>query len=41
VLTTLFMLGCVWASAKIFRLGILSQGQTPSIPKLVAWVFSK
>ena len=41
VLTTLFMLGCVWASAKTFRIGILSQGQTPSIPKLVAWVFSK
>ncbi len=41
VLTTLFMLGCVWASAKIFRLGILSQGQTPSIPRLIAWVFSK
>ena len=41
VLTTLFTLGSVWVSAKIFRLGILSQGQTPSIPKLIAWVFSK
>ncbi|NBV20506.1 MAG: ABC transporter permease [Proteobacteria bacterium] len=41
VLTTLFMLGCVWASAKIFRIGILSQGQAPSLPKLVTWVFSK
>lgn len=41
VLTTLFMLGCVWASAKIFRIGILSQGQAPSIPKLITWVFSK
>ena len=41
VLTTLFMLGCVWASAKIFRIGILSQGQAPSIPKMIAWVFSK
>lgn len=41
VLTTAFMLGCVWASAKIFRIGILSQGQTPSIPKLIGWVFSK
>ena len=41
VLTSLFTLGSVWVSAKIFRLGILSQGQTPSIPKLIAWVFSK
>jgi ABC-type Na+ efflux pump permease subunit len=41
VLTTAFMLGCVWASAKIFRIGILSQGQAPSIPKMVKWVFSK
>ncbi|MFM8468721.1 MAG: ABC transporter permease [Limisphaerales bacterium] len=41
VLTTAFMLGCVWASAKIFRIGILSQGQPPSIPKLVKWIFSK
>ena len=41
VLTTAFMLGCVWASAKIFRIGILSQGQAPSIPRLIRWVFSK
>lgn len=41
VLTTAFMLGCVWASAKIFRIGILSQGQAPSIPKMIRWVFSK
>ncbi|MBI5800546.1 MAG: ABC transporter permease [Verrucomicrobia bacterium] len=41
LLTTLFMLGCVWASAKIFRIGILAQGQPPSIPRLIAWVFSK
>jgi len=31
----------VWASAKIFRIGILSQGQAPSIPKMIRWVFSK
>jgi len=41
VLTTAFMLGCVWASAKIFRIGILSQGQAPNLTKLVKWVFSK
>jgi ABC-2 type transport system permease protein len=40
-LTTAFMLGCVWASAKIFRIGILSQGQAPSLPKMIRWVFSK
>ncbi len=40
-LTVAFMLGCVWASAKIFRIGILSQGQAPSIPKMIRWVFSK
>ena len=41
VLTVLFMLGCVWASAKIFRIGILSQGQTPSFARLISWVFSR
>ncbi len=41
VATTAFMLGCVWAGAKIFRIGILSQGQAPSIPKMIRWVFSK
>ena len=41
ILTTAFMLGCVWAGAKIFRIGILSQGQAPSIPKLMKWVLSK
>ena len=41
VLTILFMLGCVWASAKIFRIGLLSQGQPPSFAKLISWVFSR
>ena len=41
VLTILFMLGCVWASAKIFRIGLLSQGQTPSFARLISWVFSR
>jgi len=30
----------VWASGKIFRIGVLSQGQTPSFRKLLGWVFS-
>ncbi len=41
VLTVVFMLGCVWASAKIFRIGILSQGQAPSFARMIKWVVSK
>lgn len=31
----------VWASSKIFRVGVLSQGQAPTFRKLAGWVFSK
>ena len=41
VLTTLCMLACVWAGAKIFRIGILAQGQAPSFGKLLGWILSK
>lgn len=41
ILTTGFMLGCVWGSAKIFRIGILSQGQTPSLGRLLGWLWSR
>jgi ABC-2 type transport system permease protein len=41
VLTTGFMLFCVWASAKIFRIGILSQGQAPTLGRLITWVWSR
>lgn len=40
-LTTLFMIGTVWGAAKIFRIGILSHGQSPSFAKLIAWALSK
>ena len=41
VLTIGFTLLCVWGASKIFRIGILSQGQTPSFRKLFVWVFSR
>ena len=41
VLTTGFTAITVMASGKIFRIGILSQGQTPSYKKLVGWLLSK
>lgn len=36
--TTVLLL---WASSKIFRMGVLSQGQAPTFRKLLGWVFSK
>lgn len=41
VLSSGFAMLCVWAAGKIFRVGILSQGQAPSVAKLVGWVLSK
>jgi ABC-2 type transport system permease protein len=41
VLTGLFMLFCIWAAAKIFRIGILAQGQSPSLFRLISWLWSK
>lgn len=31
----------VWASSKVFRIGVLSQGQTPSFKAMIGWVFTK
>ncbi len=41
VLTGLFTIACVAAAGKVFRIGILSQGQAPSLGRLFKWIVSK
>ena len=41
VLTVAFSLACVWAAGKVFRIGILAQGQAPSFRRMAQWVFSR
>ncbi len=41
VLSATFAAGCVWAAGKVFRIGILSQGQSPTFAKLLGWIFAK
>ncbi len=39
-LCTVFALFCVWAGGKIFRIGLLAQGQKASLTQIVKWLFS-
>jgi len=41
VLTTGFTVACVLGAGKIFRLGILAQGQTPTYRQLIGWLTSR
>lgn len=41
VLTAGFTLLCVWTAGKIFRIGVLAQGQTPTLGRLIQWVLAK
>jgi ABC-2 type transport system permease protein len=41
VLSVLFAMVCVWAAGKVFRIGILSQGQAPTFAKLIGWIVTK
>lgn len=38
LLTAAFTVVCVAAAGKVFRIGILSQGQTPTVMKLMKWI---
>ena len=41
VLAVLFAVCCVWAAGKIFRVGVLSQGQPPTMVGLVKWLVAQ
>jgi ABC-2 type transport system permease protein len=40
-LNLVFTLTAIWASSRIFRIGILSQGKTPTWKELLRWIFQR
>lgn len=40
-LVVLFAIACVWAAGRIFRIGILAQGQPPTLAGLVKWIVAR
>ncbi len=41
VLTVLTILGVIWFTARIFRIGILMYGKRPTLPEIFRWVTYK
>lgn len=40
-LTLLFAIATIWLASRIFRIGILSQGKTPTLRELFRWILSR
>lgn len=38
VLMIVTLIGCVWLSAKIFRVGVLMYGKRPTLPEVIKWI---
>lgn len=39
VVNLAFALACTWAASRVFRVGLLAQGQTPTTSELFRWIF--